>query len=193
MAALANFSGEAAGFFSNVRVPASATAASSLGALFAFKNAIKDVHNKSKIEQILLRSYHFFLTASWILSTTTVVFTTVTVITIMKADFDPMATSAYELLLREFYHEYLTTRFSFLTSIVLFLLAVCIRVVLEFELQTKEKRNLGLAAVLAIMAATTHILSKINTTLYSHPNLFMMGLELMKVSLTPILSVLYVM
>ena len=190
-AALANFSGQAAGFFSNVRVPASLIAGSSLGALFAMSKDARDMDNKSPVEQVLLRLYHVILTISWILSMTTIVFSTAAGVTFMYGDFDPMATSAYELLLREFHFEYISARFSFLTSIVLFFVAVCNRVILEFGLYTKEKKNLGLAAAFVVLASTTHITSFINSTLYSYPNLFMMGLEVVKVSM--ILRVLYVM
>lgn len=92
-----------------------------------------------------------------------------------------MAETAYQMLRREFDYEFSVTRWSFLVSLMSFLSGVTIRMVLQFNLLLKERRNHLIGVLGTMIAVLSHLLSYINQTLYCWPNLFVMTVDVIKI------------
>lgn len=182
-AVLQNFSSAASAYFISLRVPAGLIAAATLSALFVFSKDVFDINSKSKIEQSLLRIYVSSMIPAWLLSINTIVFSTAATVTILHGDFNPMAQTGYQLLKREFEFEYVSARFSFLCSLLLFVVGVTSRAVLSFGLYKDDKKHAGRAYILLMVSMVTHLACHINETLYSFANLFTMGIHLNKMIL----------
>ena len=180
---LRDFAGIATSYFYNTRTPASLLAGSSLGAIFAVAYKRKGSGKESKIERLLTTTYHIIMGLTWVSSMNAVVFATTASLRAMNGQFNPMAATPYLLIRREFYFEYITTRFSYLSSLILFFAGIANRAILEFELYDKKNKNTGLAIVFLTIAFVTNIISYINGTLFAHGHFLEMGFTLMKVNM----------
>lgn len=179
-----DFSGDAAGYFSGIRTPASLILGASLGALFAPSFQPEDMKFKTPAERLCVRFYNSCVLVSFMLSLCTLATATAAGVTIMHGNFDPMAASAYQLLFREFEFEFTTTRLSYLSSLLSFILGVLSRTLVEFNLLDKKRREEALVVCFAMAALVTHIWSYINSTLYSNQSLIGMALQLTKMTLS---------
>lgn len=175
---LKDFTSGAAGFFAKVRTPAGLVAGSSLGSLFTFSQ--KSVEESTITELTLLRVYLVTMLLSFTCSLSTIIISTGADISIIHGSFDGMAESTYQLLRREFDYEFSVTRWSFLVSLMSFLSGVTIRMVLQFKLLMKERRNHLIGVLGIMMGVISHLLSYINQTLYCWPNLFSMTVFVIK-------------
>lgn len=127
-----DFSAEALGFFNGVRIPSALIAGSSLGAVFSLVSlANKNRSELPRVDVVLLRIYHVFALASLVLSLNVVVMSTVASTTLLLDHHDTIAHSAYQFLNREMRYEFTITRWSFLMSILCFLVGVTSRALLE--------------------------------------------------------------
>jgi hypothetical protein len=74
-------------------------------------------------------------------------------------------------------------RWSFLTSLFALLLSVSSRILIEFNLLTKERNRLGCAAALFFGSVVSFLMSHVNSTLNCWPNLWGMTIEVLLLTL----------
>mmetsp|Transcript_3770 Transcript_3770/g.4348 ORF Transcript_3770/g.4348 Transcript_3770/m.4348 type:complete len:274 (-) Transcript_3770:52-873(-) len=75
--------------------------------------------------------------------------------------------NAWDFLLHSYEYDFICIRWSFLTSLMCFLLAMTGRTILEFNLLSLEKTKLLALLLLGMMALISFSLSFINTTMFS--------------------------
>lgn len=150
--------------FAGIRTPASLVAGSSLGALFTTTKIYQ--HRRSRTDQFLIRLYHAFILSSFTLAFSVIVISTLVHISLLNGDFDPMATSAYQMLRREFDYEFLVTRWSLMIALICFISGVTIRAFLEFDLLSSARRNHAFALGCIMLSLLSNMMSYMNTTLY---------------------------
>ena len=154
---LRQFSGAAASFFGNARVPASIIVGSSLGALFVFGSA--DTKKRTPTERFVTRIYQLFSWFAFVLSLNTVITCTVGTTSAMYAGFDPMAETGYSLLKREFEYVFVSTRWSLCILLLLFVIIVTLQLLLSFDLlKDPSRRNTARFVLLSASALTAQIL-----------------------------------
>lgn len=164
---MADYSGAALSFFTNVRVPAALIASTSFSSLFSLVKLVNSEKSLPPLHIWLLRFYHTITLATLILSLNVVVTATAASTTLMLGDHVGMATSAYEFLNREIRYEFVTTRWSFLMSNLLLIAGIGSRTLLEFELLTMKRWRHAMVVVFAMTALLTHLLAYLNSTLHS--------------------------
>lgn len=120
---------------------------------------------------------------TFLLSTNTVVISTAALVKGLHADYDPMSESGYMLLKRSFEYEFVVTRWSYLVSLLAFLVAVTNRILFEFRLFTSSevRKTMGVAVCLLMSGLILHIVSFLNSTLYCWNDLGEMTIALIKV------------
>jgi len=169
---LQNFATAARLFFSGIRTPASFVAGSSLAALLTTTKIYQN--RRSAWDHFLIRLYHALMLSSFTLGFLVVVVSTGASTSLLHGEFNAMATSAYSMLRREFEYEFLVTRWSLMMALLCFVSGAIIRIVLEFDLGKKNRRNHAFAFVFILISLLTNMLSYMNTTLYCWDNLFSM-------------------
>jgi hypothetical protein len=171
-------------FFNGVRTPASLILGVSIAALFSMTQMMKNIGTLTKREILLLRMYHAVSLLTVCLSTATVLTSTTagTLLLLNKFDVADPAIDVYHFLKSAMGFEFVLTRWTFLTSQLLFLVSLTGRTMLEFNLLTR-KRLLPAVMTLATMSGMiTLMLSYVNTTLNCWPNLLSMTKEVGMVS-----------
>jgi len=171
-AVLKNFYGDALGYFGGIRIPATFLAGSSLAAIFSLKD--KDLSSKSKLsnlEKIAIKMYHLLSVMAFVLSVNTIVSATVAHTSVLHGRFDPMAETAYMMMVREFLYEFISTRWSFLVSMFCFLGMVTNRILIEFDLLSpdrggEKRKDVAMAVVCSLGALVAHLLSFVNQRLW---------------------------
>jgi len=191
--ALKSFYGDALGFFGGIRIPATFLAGSSLAAIFTMKGAItslsaigEDGKIMSKLEQRAIKFYHLISLVAFILSLNTIVTATAAYTSILHGRFDQMAETAYMMISREFEYEFISVRWSFLTSMFCFLGMVTSRVLIEFGLLKQcddARKDVAKVVIFAVGALAAHLLSYVNQTLWCWRSLFGMTVHLAKLVL----------
>ena len=91
-----------------------------------------------------------------------------------------MAESAYHFINRELRYEFILTRWSFLTSLLSFLAGITIRALLEFNLLDEKRRKAAVVVASSMAGLFCHLLSFVNSTLISAPNLFVMTIQVVQ-------------
>lgn len=157
--ALSDFTQEAIGFFTSIRIPAALIAGSSLGALFVMiQRANRPDQENSRRNLIAVFFYHALSLLSLLLSLNVIVTATSASNTMLIATCNPLAESAYNVLIGEMKFEYLTTRWSFYASLICFLKAVLLRTLLEFDLLRRKRLRPALVVVFSVTTFVAHIL-----------------------------------
>lgn len=166
----------AAGFFGGVRIPASLIAGSCLAQMFVVSNR----EPKSQVDDTLIKLNKATMILSFLLTMITVVVSTAANVSILRGRFDPLAESAYYLLKREFELEFVTARVTFLLGCFSFLVGVSNRIVLEYELLRKDKRDVLKIISFALIGVVSALASYINSTLFCWNDFIHMVAHLMK-------------
>lgn len=188
---LKDFSKDALGFFGGIRTPATFLAGSSLAAIFTLKSSARKLYSHeekskmSRLEIALVKIYHLVSLSAFVLSLNTIMTSTSAYTSVLHGRFDPKAETAYLLLKREFEYEFISCRWSFLTSMFCFLGMIMSRILIEFELlqgSDKKKKDSAIVIVCSIGALATHLLSYINQNLWCWQSLIGMGANLAQVS-----------
>mmetsp|Transcript_33496 Transcript_33496/g.77203 ORF Transcript_33496/g.77203 Transcript_33496/m.77203 type:complete len:233 (+) Transcript_33496:71-769(+) len=187
-ATIADHAGAVGNYFGSVRVPASFLAGASFAGLFTLK---PDVTRRTKTDKALQFIYHLAITLCFLLSVNTIIISTAANTKSLYGGFDTMAESGYNLLNREFHYEFVSTRWSFLVSLMSFLIATTGRFVYEFRLFTPsfdepksvqiKRKVMGTAVCLLMSSLLLHLLAFINSTLFCWNNLLDMTIDLVKV------------
>jgi hypothetical protein len=160
-------SNDAINFFTSIRIPAALIAGSSLAALFSLASKTKDTqaNSRTQLESIVLIAYHILALASLLLSMNVVVTATAAASTIMFGTENAMATSAFELMKREYEFEFQMTRWSFFAGMFAFLGCVAARALIEFELLHKTRLRSALLVLSSVGALFFHLLAYVSATL----------------------------
>lgn len=159
---LTDYTVAAAGFFGGVRIPASLIAGSSLAQMFVMANR----EPKSQVDYALIKLNKATMILSFLLTMITVIVSTAANVSMLRGRFDPLAESAYYLLKREFELEFVTARVTFLLGCLSFLIGVSNRIVLEYELLRKDKRDILKIVGFALIGVASALASYINSTLF---------------------------
>jgi hypothetical protein len=172
-------------FFDSFKTPATLIAAASLAALFTMTKEVKDTSGMTKMKIFLLRVYHVFSLLSLILSWMTVLTAQAATTMLLLNNKHGVAVKgldAYNFLRTTMNFEFVITRWSYVTSIIMFLCSATFRMVLDFALFTKKRRLAGTMVVSMMTGVICSILSYANTTQQSWPNLWYMTKEVGQVS-----------
>ena len=181
----------ALGFFSSIRIPAALIAGSSLSAFFSKidKNKYGGTDGwENRWQDRLVFLYHVLSFGSLLLSLNVVITATAAGTTLLLDKYDSVAISAFEFLKGKMYYEMLTTRWSFFISLLSFIGAITARAFVEFDLLQPNRRKLGTVLLLTVGALWTHLISFINGSLFTSPNLGLMTLEMIKVGMPCLFS-----
>jgi hypothetical protein len=173
-------------FFEGIKTPATLIAGSSLVALFTMTKDVKQTYGMSKIQIVLLRVYHVLSLLSLCLSLTSVLTSQAATTLLLLNDNHVLAKKgmdAYHFLRTSMNFEFVLTRWSFLTSIILFLCSTTFRMIIEFALFTRKRRLAGTMVVSWMAGILGSILSYANTTQNSWPNFWCMTKEVALVSI----------
>jgi hypothetical protein len=121
---------------------------------------------------------------TFLLSTNTVMISTAALISSLHGNYDPIAESGYMLLKRSFEYEFVMTRWSYLVSLLAFIVAVTNRILFEFQLFTSSeaRKQMGIAVCLLMSGLVLHLVSFLNSTLYCWKNMGGMTIALIRVS-----------
>jgi len=130
-----DYTDAAAGFFGGLRIPASLIAGASFGRLFALSQ--RPINSNG--ERLLVVLHNVNMLVAFLLCLSTVIISTAANVSILHRGFDPVASSGYVLLKREFGLQFLSCRLSFLSGCLSFLFGVFHRSLLEFQLLKPEK------------------------------------------------------
>lgn len=177
---LKDFSGAALAFFNNVRVPAALIAGANLSSLFSFVKLVNAEKKASRLQNWMVQLFHFLCFNSLLSSISVIVTSTAASTTLMLGDHNGMAESAYDFLNREMRYEFVTTRWSFMLSNLMFIAGIATRAILEFDLMQPKRRRLALIMVLLMTSLVTHLLSFVNSTLHCWNSLFDMTWDVIK-------------
>lgn len=158
----ADYTAAASAFFGGIRIPASLIAGASLGQLFAL--AKRDP--KTRVEKTMTQVYNAAMLVAFMFTLVAVIVSTATTVSVLHGGFDPVATSGYELLKREFGLEFLTCRMSFLCGCLSFMIGVSNRLALEFDLLKEEKRDTLFAVGFGLIGVITGLASFVNRTIF---------------------------
>ncbi|KAL7557069.1 hypothetical protein ACA910_009902 [Epithemia clementina (nom. ined.)] len=180
-----SFIPEAINYFGSVRFPAmfiAGTAVASIFSLLAPATQPKQVSHLSTTEWIVLRFYHAIALLSFLLSMTTVVTTTTATTSLLLGNKVVGTTTpypdVYHFLRGAMNYEFILTRWSFLSSLLLFITGVASRFLLELQLLKPGRRLQASAVSLAFLTFLFAMVSQINCTLNCWPNLWSMTTEL---------------
>uniref|UniRef100_A0A7S1UYJ7 Uncharacterized protein n=1 Tax=Grammatophora oceanica TaxID=210454 RepID=A0A7S1UYJ7_9STRA len=182
-APMIDYTSTAVAFFASVRVPSALIAGSSLSSLFSltkWTSNKEEARRANKLERYLAIIFHGFCLASLVLSLNAIVTATAAGTTLLLGSHNGMATSAYVFMKREFHYEFVTTRWSFLVSLLSFIGGITTRALLEFDLLKKERRKWAIVLSASMIGLLSHLVSFINSTLNSWPNLVAMTVEVVK-------------
>jgi hypothetical protein len=173
VAVAADYSSTAIGYFDSMRVPAALIAGSSIAELFTQADKTKDreVNKRTQIESIVLIIYHSLALSSLLLSLNVVVVSTSTANSILFDCKNPMATSVFALIKREYLFEFQLSRLSFFVGLFSFLASVATRALLEFELLRRRRLSSALFVLSSFGALFFHLLAFVNSRLFLYSNL----------------------
>ncbi|CAB9511295.1 expressed unknown protein [Seminavis robusta] len=170
----------ALGFFNGIRTPSALLVGTSLTAFFTLvKETKKPQPNRMRARLIAL--YHVLALVSLLLSLNVVITATAAGAVLLLDDFNAEAVTPYVFMKNHMFYELLTTRWSFYVSLLSFLGAVTTRALIEFDLLERKRRKQAAVFLFSMGALVSHLISFINSTLYSSPNLAAMTVQVFKV------------
>lgn len=163
-------SSTAINYFTSIRIPAALIAGSALSGLFSLVNKTKNSQAKSRsqVESIVLIIYHILTLSSLLLSLNVVVSATASSTAIMFKSDNQMATSAFELMKRDYEFEFQMTRWSFNAGMFSFLGCIVARALIEFELLHSNRIGSLMFVLFSFGALFFHLLSFVNATLFCY-------------------------
>jgi hypothetical protein len=155
------------------------------GAAFTGLFAVRYTGEECATERRLKVGYSLSIFLCFLLTITTLVFSTAALTKSLQDGYNILTTSGVALLNSDaFHYEFVMTRWSFQMGILFYLTAVMNRILLEFHLLTDPRpkiRCLGIAVCLFMSSLMFHIISFINTTLLTWNNMTEMTIHVMKV------------
>lgn len=128
----------AAGVLGNVRIPAALIGGAGIAQLFAQINAADSTDSPRK-KSMLQSTYTKLVAFTICCELTTVFVSTSTSVRLMAGGFNPMATTAVDLLVREFELNYLAVRMCFFSGLISFVSAFAVRAYAQIEDRDLER------------------------------------------------------
>jgi hypothetical protein len=168
-----DFSSAAIGYFDSIRVPSALIAGSALASMFSLAERTKDhkAATRTRLESVMLIAYHILSIASLLLSLNVVVTATASSNTIMFGNHDPIATSAFALLKREYEFEFQLSRWSFFMGLFSFVGAVAVRALVDFDLLHAQRTISALLVLSAFGTLFFHLLAFVNARLFCYADI----------------------
>lgn len=173
-------------FFDSVRTPSTLIGGSAITALFAISNLVKDPRQLTRTEVFLLRLYHIVSLISLCLSIVTIITaTSASTMLLVGNRFDiSKAKNVFDFMNTQMSYEFLITRWSFFSSLLLFLVGITNRALLEFQLLKEKRRVAGIFLICSMGSLVSFLLSYINRTLMGpQANFFVLTVDALKVRL----------
>jgi hypothetical protein len=169
----ADYTSTAINYFSSVRIPASMIAGSALASLFSLTQRTKntEAQNRSTLLTIVLIMYHLLALSSLLLSLNTIITCTAAASSLMFGCDNPIASSPYALMKREYEFEFLMTRWSFYMSLFTLLGAIASRAMIEFDLLQPDRMRSAIVILSAFAGLFFHLLSFVNERIFCYNNM----------------------
>ena len=181
--ALASNASNALYFFRGIKTPATLIAGSSLAALFTMTKDVKQTYAMPKMQVILLRIYHALSLLSFCLSLSAVLCSQAAMTSLLLEEQQMVAKKAkstWDFMRMALNFEFILARWSYLTSILLFLTSTTFRMIIQFGLFTRTRRLAGTMVVSFMTGILGSILSYLNTSEKAFPNMWGMTKEVGK-------------
>lgn len=178
-----DYSSAAVAYFTSIRVPAALIAGSSMANLFTLVDESADggeAKRRTQLQTLVLIAYHVLTLTSLLLSLNVIVTSTATANSMLFGMKDPMASSVFALLKREYEFEFQLTRASFFVGILSFLAAIAARALVQFELLTKRRLSSAILVLSSFGTLFFHLVSYINASLLCYENLGAMVWSVLK-------------
>lgn len=171
------------GYFNSMRLPATFMTTQALNTLLKLKVNKNDVdENDSDIRILLIQVTQFLITMAFMTAITSVVSGTSASVKILHGGFNPMAKTPFDLLVRNFEFEYVSVRFTFLTSIFCFLIGMGSQGVVQFNLLDPGKKRMLAMFVATLTSVTCFLISYVNNNIFEYGSLLGMGVHFLQVS-----------
>jgi hypothetical protein len=140
-----------------------------------------DAADDSEVETLLIQVTQFLITMAFMTAITSVVSGTSASVKILHGGFDPIAATPYDLLVRNFEFEFLSVRWTFLTSIFCFLIGTGTQGIVQFDLLGK-KRVLAIF-IGALTNMTCFLVLYVNNNIFDYGSMIGMGVHFLEVSI----------
>jgi len=173
-------------FFDSVRTPSTLVGGQAIAALFAITTMVRDPRKLSRTEVFLLRLYHIVSLLSLCLSIVTIITSTSasTMLLVGNQKNFSKAKDVFAFLNTQMQYEFLITRWSFFSSLLLFLIGIANRALLEFQLLEEKRRIAGAFLICSMGSLMSFLVSYINRTLMGpQANFFVLTIDVFKVSI----------
>ena len=165
-----------------MRLPATFMTTQALNTLFRLKVNKEDEANNSVAQTLLIQVTQFLITIAFMTAITSVVSGTAASVKILHGGFDPVAATPYDMLIRNFEFEFLSVRWTFLTSIFCFLIGMGTQGIVQFDLLDKDKKRLLFLFVGSLTCVTSFLISYVNNNIYDYGSLIGMSWHFLNVS-----------
>jgi hypothetical protein len=153
-------------FFTSIRVPASLIGGNALSAFFELKDRTANPRKEtSRITLVVLFAYQSLSLACLLMSFNTIVTATNASNSLMVANDNRMAKSAYDFLMREMPYEYVSVKCGFYGSIFSCLGAVACRALLDFKLLRKDRWRSVLMVLFSMGGLSSNMLHMVNASI----------------------------
>jgi len=160
-------------FFNGTQLPAILIVGLSLMGIFATsmtENA-NNTHGLSKLQMFLLRLYHLSSLLSFCLSLSSIVTSATATTLLLQSDFSMVSKNnikngidVFHFLKSNMNFEFLYVQWASLVSVIVFIIATTMRILLQFELFKPKRKLAGWGVVMTMTGFISFIIGYINTT-----------------------------
>lgn len=178
-------------FFNGTQLPAILIVGLSLMGIFATsmtENA-NNTHGLSKLQMFLLRLYHLSSLLSFCLSLSSIVTSATATTLLLQSDFSMVSKNnikngidVFHFLKSNMNFEFLYVQWASLVSVIVFIIATTMRILLQFELFKPKRKLAGWGVVMTMTGFISFIIGYINTTQSSWTSFGGLTKELFNVS-----------
>jgi hypothetical protein len=152
-----------------MRLPATFLATQALNSLFRLRESRQILNLES--EKTLTSITQFLALVAFMAAITSVVSGTAAGVMILNGDFNPMAPTAYELLIRDFEFEFLSVRLNFITAIFAFVVGTGTQSIVQFDLLEPGREKLLYMFLGAVVSINSYLISYFNHHIYEYGSL----------------------
>lgn len=171
------------GYFNSMRLPATFMTTQALNTLLKLKINKDDEADNTATETLLIQITQFLITMAFMTAITSVVSGTSASVKVLHGGFDPVAATPYDLLVRNFEFEFLSVRWTFLTSIFCFLTGMGTQGIVQFNLLDPGKSRMLAIFVGTLTSVTCFLISYVNNNIFDYGSLLGMSKHFLQVSI----------
>lgn len=169
-------------YFNSMRLPATFMTTQALNTLLKLKvNKDDEVEDSDATTTLLIQVTQFLITVAFMTAITSVVSGTSASVKILHGGFDPIAPTPYDLLVRNFEFEFLSVRWTFLTSIFCFLIGMGTQGIVQFHLLDPGHGRLLAIFVGTLTSVTCFLISYVNNNIFDYGSLIGMSKHFLQV------------